>query len=111
MTMRSAWCALRAGTVCLALLVPLASAWADPDDGEKLARRWCAACHLVAPDQQQASTDAPPFAAIARVPGFSREKLAFFLLEPHPKMPNMALSRTEASDLADYIAKLGRTRP
>jgi hypothetical protein len=31
---------------------------------------------------------------------------AFFLLEPHPKMPNMQLSRSEAADLAAYIATL-----
>jgi hypothetical protein len=42
------------------------------------------------------------------MPGFSVEKLAFFLLEPHPKMPSMALTRREASDIAEYIAKLGR---
>ena len=83
------------------------SAHGDPADGEKLARRWCAGCHLVAPDQPTATTDAPPFAAIARTPGFNRDKLAYFLLHPHPKMPNMALSRGEATDLADYIAKLG----
>ena len=94
----------------LAIGVTTLVAQADPDDGEKLARRWCAACHLVAPDQQTATTDAPPFATIARAPGFNREKLAFFLLEPHPKMPNMSLSRNEAADLADYIAALGRTR-
>jgi mono/diheme cytochrome c family protein len=91
-----------------ALLLPAVSAFADHDDGEKLARRWCAACHVVAPDQQRGSTEAPPFAAIARMPGFSREKLAFFLLEPHPKMPSMGLSRQEAADLADYISKLGK---
>ena len=104
LTIRSASALLCA--VCLAVTPVVARA--DPDDGEKLARRWCAACHLVAPDQQKAATDAPPFAAIARMPGFDREKLAFFLLEPHPKMPTMALSRSEATDLADYIASLGR---
>jgi hypothetical protein len=36
--------------------------------------------------------DVPPFATIAPA-GFSLEKLAFFLLEPHPNMPNMALTR------------------
>jgi mono/diheme cytochrome c family protein len=102
--------ALRAAALSLAVLAPTAGARADPDDGEKLARRWCAACHLVAPDQQRASTDAPSFAAIARMPGFSPEKLAFFLLEPHPKMPDMSLSRSEAKDLADYIATLARAR-
>jgi len=106
---------MRVGTAGLAmhlaatgLIVFLAApgARADAGDGEKLARRWCAGCHLVAPDQQRASTEAPPFATIARLPGFSPQKLAFFLLEPHPKMPSMALSRSEAADLADYIAKL-----
>ena len=33
-------------------------------------------------------------------------KLALFLMDPHPKMPNMQLSRTEAADLAAYIATL-----
>lgn len=108
MTMRSIRFMTRLCAASLVLAVPAATAFADPDDGEKLARRWCAACHLVAPDQQRTSTDAAPFAAIAHVPGFNREKLAYFLLEPHPKMPNMALSRGEAADLADYIAKLGR---
>jgi hypothetical protein len=27
-------------------------------------------------------------------------------MDPHPKMPNMQLSRTEAGDLAAYIATL-----
>jgi mono/diheme cytochrome c family protein len=94
--------------VAALFVIPTTGAVADPDDGEKLARRWCASCHVVAADQQRASTDAPPFATIARVPGFNREKLVFFLLEPHPKMPGMALSRSEATDLADYIAQLGR---
>jgi mono/diheme cytochrome c family protein len=110
MTFRPVRVALCAGAICVAVAGGMASAWADPDDGERLARRWCAACHLVAADQQQASTDAPPFATIARTSGFSPDKLAFFLLEPHPKMPNMALSRREAADLADYIAKLGQGR-
>ena len=46
----------------------------------------------------------PSFASIAQSADFSAEKLAYFLLEPHPKMPNMALSREEAKDLAAYIA-------
>jgi len=107
MSIRATLGALCASTLALGLS---ASAYADPADGEKLARRWCAGCHLVAPDQPTAGTDAPPFATIARMPGFNRDRLAFFLLDPHPKMPNMGLSRGEASDLADYIAKLG-TQP
>jgi hypothetical protein len=58
-----------------------------PDQGETLAKRWCTGCHLVAGDQKNATTEAPPF-------------------DPHPKMPNMELSRDEASDIAAYIKTL-----
>lgn len=79
---------------------------ADADHGADLARRWCASCHVVASGQTQASADVPSFASVARRPDFSPERLAFFLLDPHPKMPNFPLSRTEAADLAAYIGSL-----
>ena len=79
---------------------------ADPDNGERLAGRWCSACHVVAPNQSGPTSEAPPFATIANKPDFDAAKVAFFLLDPHPKMPNMGLSRTEAADLAAYIATL-----
>ncbi len=79
---------------------------ADADHGGDLARRWCAACHLVDSAQKQASADVPSFAAIAQRSDFTPEKLAFFLLDPHPKMPNFPLSRSEAADLAAYIGSL-----
>jgi mono/diheme cytochrome c family protein len=82
-------------------------AWAaDAANGERLARQWCASCHVVTADQKQASADVPAFATIARMPGFDPAKLAFFLLDPHPKMPDMSLTRSEAADLAKYIASL-----
>ena len=56
--------------------------------------------------QKQASTDAAPFDAIAAKSDFTPEKVAFFLLDPHPKMPNFPLSRNEAADLAAYIGSL-----
>ena len=80
---------------------------ADPDNGERLAQRWCAACHVVTPVQTSTTTDqAPPFPVIAKKPGFDAAKTALFLLDPHPKMPDMGLSRKEATDLAAYIATL-----
>lgn len=79
---------------------------ADADHGGDLAKRWCASCHLVTSDQKQASADVPSFASIARKPDFTPEKLAFFLLDPHPKMPNFPLSRNEAVDIAAYIGSL-----
>jgi mono/diheme cytochrome c family protein len=81
---------------------------ADVAHGETLARRWCATCHVVAPNQQRTTGEAPPFATIGRKPDFDVNRLTFFLLDPHPKMPNMSLTRTEAADIAAYIAALAR---
>jgi mono/diheme cytochrome c family protein len=96
-----------AGSLLIASLASVAHA-ADADHGEQLARRWCAACHIVASDQRSGADNVPSFASVAQRPGFSADKLAFFLLDPHPKMPNMGLSRGAAADLAAYIAGLGR---
>lgn len=79
---------------------------ADPSNGERLARRWCATCHVVSTKQTGAVTEAPPFPTIAQRPDFSERTVAFFLLDPHPKMPDMSLTRAEAADLAAYIATL-----
>jgi mono/diheme cytochrome c family protein len=81
---------------------------ADAYNGGQLARRWCEPCHVVAADQRGTTGEAPPFAAIAKKPGFDAGQVAVFLLDPHPKMPNMSLTRTEAGDLAAYIATLGK---
>ena len=77
---------------------------ANPDNGSTLARRWCTGCHVVSDDQIKGTDLAPSFASIAKRPDFNVEKLADFLLEPHPKMPNMALSPEETRDIAAFIA-------
>jgi mono/diheme cytochrome c family protein len=81
---------------------------ADAYNGGQIARRWCVTCHVVAGDQQGTTGEAPPFASIAKRPGFDAGQLVVFLLDPHPKMPNMSLTRIEAGDLAAYIASLGK---
>jgi mono/diheme cytochrome c family protein len=85
--------------------VPQASA-ADAANGQRIAQRWCATCHVVAPGQQQTTGEAPPFAAIAKRPNFNADQIAYFLLAPHPMMPDMSLSRQSAQDIAAYIATL-----
>src|SRR5215468_5343953 len=60
---------------------------ADALNGERLAQRWCAACHVVTSDQRQANADAPPFEEIAKRPNFSETGLATFLLDPHSRAP------------------------
>ncbi|MBI1202688.1 MAG: c-type cytochrome [Rhodopseudomonas sp.] len=76
---------------------------ADAARGETLAKRWCAACHVVSADQAQGGTQAPAFSTIAKTRGLDAAGIALFLLAPHPKMPDMSLSRAEAADLAAYI--------
>jgi len=76
---------------------------ADPGNGLRIAHRWCEAWHVVTPAQTRPGTDqAPPFAVIAKSPGFDAAKIALFLLDPHPKMPDMELSRSDAAHLAAY---------
>jgi mono/diheme cytochrome c family protein len=80
---------------------------ADPAQGRQLAARWCASCHAIGAGPAQTLADKPPsFASVAARPDFDTNRLAFFLLNPHPVMPNMSLSRIEAADLAAYISSL-----
>jgi mono/diheme cytochrome c family protein len=95
------------GLLAAATAMPPAFA-ADAFNGEQLARRWCASCHVVSSDQRTVTGEAPPFATIARRPGFDTARLALFLLDPHPKMPDMSLTRFEAGDIAAYIATQGK---
>jgi hypothetical protein len=60
---------------------------------------------LLTGNQRQATTEAPPFATIARKPDFDVNRLATFLLNTYPRMPNMSLTRSEAA-IAAYIGSL-----
>ncbi len=77
---------------------------ADALKGETLAKRLCASCHVVSQRQIQGTTLTPSFSEIAKKPDFNKRAIAYFLLAPHPPMPDMNLTRSEADDLAAYIA-------
>jgi mono/diheme cytochrome c family protein len=96
-----------AGAALTALLPPPSYA-ADAASGRDLARQWCAACHLVAADQERAPTVAPTFASIGKKPGFDVNQLAKSMLAPHPQMPGRELAREQAADIAAYIATLAK---
>jgi len=101
----------RAGVFVFALLAALPNglaAPADPVNGERLAKQWCASCHIVSADQARGADNVPAFATIAKMPGFSAQNVGQFLLNPHPKMPDMQLTRDEARDLGAYIATLAQ---
>lgn len=100
--------------ICAAAAAALAGAASgqtarpDPANGEILARRWCASCHIVSADQKSGESDAPTFAGIGRRGEITSEGLALFLLSPHPNMPDMALTRKEVADLVAYIRSQGK---
>lgn len=82
------------------------AAAADVASGEATAKRWCVSCHAVSSAPQKVATEAAPFVEIAGRPDFNAKTLSYFLLDPHPKMPDMSLTRNEATNLAAYIRTL-----
>jgi mono/diheme cytochrome c family protein len=92
------------------LLSPPAIAGA-PEYGRNLAENWCASCHDVSAGQRPArvrTNQAPSFSSIAQSPDFNADHLAYLLLDPHPKMAKLALSRRAINDIAAYILSLKR---
>lgn len=75
----------------------------DAATGGVLAQRWCASCHIVSSRQTSGQSDAPPFSSLARNPKLSEEWVGQYLQGPHTRMPDMALTRKEAADIAAYI--------
>src|SRR5665647_1082106 len=99
--MRSLTLSATAATIGL-LLAGAAAPGADINRGRIIADRWCVTCHAVEP-QQRPVPGVPTFEVIARNEDLDAARLAYFLMDPHPKMPNMGLTRSEAADLAAYI--------
>ena len=82
----------------------------DPGRGRDLARRLCASCHLVGPEQRGPVPDGmPSFMAIAARPGVTEDRLLGVLVSPpHPAMPAPPLDRRQMRDTAAYILSLRR---
>lgn len=96
------------GLLC-GLLVPgtvLAEPGGDAASGRRIAERWCAACHIVSPQQTSGSADVLTFRAIAERTGDDFGPLRAFLADPHPVMADPGLTRREIGDLVAYIASL-----
>lgn len=92
----------------LLLVVPGYGALAaDADNGRRLAQARCVPCHLVSRSDAKELSEAPPFEMIGRKFGASPERIAFAVLDPHPRM-NLTLTRREAQDLAEYINTLAK---
>ncbi|MCQ4159590.1 c-type cytochrome [Roseomonas sp. GC11] len=79
---------------------------ADPANGQAVAARWCANCHITAPGSTRAADAAPTFASIAARPGITAAGLDAFLQAPHPIMPEQPLTRQDRADVIAYLLGL-----
>lgn len=94
--------------LCFAIVMATPALSADAANGKQIALRWCQTCHVVADTQTQVGGEGTPFSELANRPDFDANKIAMFLMDPHPRMPNMSLTRMETADLAAYIATFKR---
>ena len=79
----------------------------QPSRGLASARQLCAECHAVNKEQAWSPNDnAPPFQAIASVPGMTAIALSAALNTPHRTMPNIVLAADEQADIIAYILSL-----
>ena len=99
---------LRISAVVLSMLAATSSVFAGgmPENGKKIAQVWCASCHVISEDQVEATSDVPSFKFIADKYKNNIEAAAVFLADPHPRMPDLNLTRNEIQDLLAYIESL-----
>lgn len=72
----------------------------------RLSENWCASCHAVSAGQRPNNKGGPPFSRIAQSSDFNEERLAYLLLDPHPKMAKLALSRKAINNIAAHTMSL-----
>jgi mono/diheme cytochrome c family protein len=89
-----------------AIFTATAAFAADADNGRRLATARCVSCHGH-PGQSHDVAQATPFEVIARKFTPTPQALAFWILDPHPRM-NLTLTRREAEDIAAYINTLAK---
>jgi mono/diheme cytochrome c family protein len=101
-------------TIAAALLATLwataASAMVDANAGHRLAQQWCSSCHQV--DADGALRDfVPSFVSLANRPDRSLGWVRLWLMDPHPPMVGLNLSRAQIDDIVAYLRSLQRPAP
>jgi mono/diheme cytochrome c family protein len=99
----------RIGQVLVAvtlICVPLGISRADVSAGERLARQWCANCHVISRSGPSASLPQGPPSFRVAAGHLNSEQLRAFLTHPHGQMPDLSLTRSEIDDLIAYIESL-----
>ena len=100
---------MRKLSIVAILLTPLfghvANAAPDTRNGKGLSERRCISCHRIT--HKEGLPERPrSLESIANTPNVSADTIVEFLLLPHAVMPNMVLSRSDAQDIAAYIAQM-----
>jgi mono/diheme cytochrome c family protein len=90
---------------CIALSAVPAYATGNSDAGRDLVMRSCTSCH--APTGASVATDqAPPLSFIARDTKRDPTWIHGWLMDPHPPMPSIMLSRQQVDDIIAYLNTL-----
>ena len=82
------------------------AAAADAANGERLARQWCANCHVIDGSGPSATLPQGPPSFRVAAGHLNPGELRALLSHPHGAMPDLALARSEIDDLIAYIEKL-----
>ena len=95
--------------IALLALMPAQTRAQDLRQGEVLAIRWCANCHIVEARAEAGRADGvPSFPAIAAWNTTTAQSLKTGMTAKHGQMPNFSLTNAEEADLAAYILSLRR---
>jgi len=78
----------------------------DIEQGQAVARAWCAGCHQVEPGGKEPFAEVPSFVAVARMPSTTGSALRAFLSTPHPNMPQVKLKASELDAIIAYVLSL-----
>jgi len=77
----------------------------NPEDGRKLVMNSCSSCH--ATDASRVTTDGvPPLSFVARDNKTNPAWIRGWLMNPHPPMPGIMLSRQQIEDVIAYLNTL-----
>ena len=94
-------------TVALGVIAApvLAAPAGNAEAGRDLVMRSCISCH--APDASKAASDgAPPLSFVARDNKNNPAWIRGWLMDPHPPMPGIMLSRKQIDDIIAYLNTL-----
>jgi cytochrome c len=79
----------------------------DAENGKQLAEKLCISCHVISEGAETSvPAGVPSFRGIANKPGQTGDHVRSKLINPHPPMPDISLSRQEIEDIIAYLDEL-----